>query len=366
MSTPTTGLATVAKQQGTLHIYVAFDWGDEILLDRVREIVPASAQELPRRRRTPLSFFYRPAPLRVQLSNTVLEFAELGTIDALAHATLFDFGAVSIKFQVSLCATADQFLRLAGGLADSSPFIQQARKAVEPLHRQLHDAIRDPLWQDDLSEEYFVFQFGPETLQQMNDEAWLAGMVHLESEALSNDEIAEALRNRLSYSPDDLFVPDWAAAVLVDQDCDDTLHAIAFANLQLLEFRHIDNRLDDSLAHAARTIEPLSRSAWPFWRMHERPMRVLGELKVEANGLFERTGNALKLVGDPYLARVYRLLAKRFHMETWIENIQRKLEVAEGVYQVVSTQAGSFRMEFLEVIVVLLILIEIILAFVHR
>jgi hypothetical protein len=154
--------------------------------------------------------------------------------------------------------------------------------------------------------------------------------------------------------------------VLVDRDCDDTLHAIGFANLQLLEFRHIDNRLDESLQAASRMIHPLTHSALPYWRMHERPLRVLGELKVEANGLFERTGNVLKLVGDPYLARVYRLVAKRFHMETWIVSIQRKLEVAEGVYQVVSDQAGSFRTEFLEIIVVLLILIAIILAFVHR
>ena len=232
----------------------------------------------------------------------------------------------------------------------------------KPLHQQLKSAIQDPLWQDDMSEEYFVFQLAPECLPQTADQAWLAGMVHLESGPLSTDEIAEALRYRLSYSPDDLFVPDWAAAVLVDRECDDTLHAVEFANLQLLEFRHIDNRLDENLAAAARIIQPLTNSWLPFWRIHARPLRVLGELKVEANGLFERTGNALKLVGDPYLARAYRLTAQRFHLETWIENIQRKLEVAEGIYQVVSDHAHSFRAEFLEVIVMILILIEIILA----
>jgi len=128
-----------------------------------------------------------------------------------------------------------------------------------------------------------------------------------------------------------LFVPDWAAAVLIDRDCGDTLQAIGFANMQLLEFRHIDNRLDESLQAAAQMIQPLTRTTMPYWRVHDQPLRVLGELKVEANGLFERTNNVLKLVGDPYLARVYRLVARRFHMETWIENIQRKLEVAEGV-----------------------------------
>src|SRR5262249_32952170 len=139
-----------------------------------------------------------------------------------------------------------------------------------------------------------------------------------------------------------------------------------FANLQLLELRHIDERLDQSLAAAYRLIHPLTRGRLPFWRMYGRPLRVLGELKVEANDLFERTGNALKLIGDPYVARLYRLLAARFHLETWEESIQRKLEVAEGVYQVVSDQAASFRMELLEIIVVLLILFEVIMAFVRH
>ena len=95
-------------------------------------------------------------------------------------------------------------------------------------------------------------------------------------------------------------------------------------------------------------------------------MRQLGELKVEANGLFERTGNVLKLVGDQYLARVYRLVAGRFHLEEWEQNIQRKLEVAEGVYQVVSDQAVTGRTEFLELVVIFLILLEILLAVFHH
>jgi hypothetical protein len=365
---PDTGadLSQAPSLSGTLHIYVAFDWGDEILLDRVRQLVPASAQELPRRRRTPSSFSYRPAPLFVPIPNVELELAELGLVQATARVTLFDFGAVSLSLQVPFDVSADSLLRLAGSLADATPLIQKAREVLGPLNKQLQGAILDPAWQDDLSEEYFVFQLPPESLQQAANAAWLAGMVHLESEPLSAEEVAEALRHRLSYSPLDLFVPDWTAAVLVDRDCDDTLQAISFANLQLLEFRHIDNRLDESLQVASRTIHPQNRSLIPYWRMHTQPLRVLGELKVEANGLFERAGNVLKLVGDPYLARVYRLMALRFHLETWIENIQRKLDVAEGVYQVVSDQADSFRTTFLEVIVVLLIFIEILLAFWHR
>src|SRR5262249_9759954 len=119
---------------------------------------------------------------------------------------------------------------------------------------------------------------------------------------------------------------------------------------------------DAPLAGATQLPPPPRRSWFSFFRGHGKALRELGELKVEANGLFERTGNVLKLVGDQYLARVYRLLAGRFHLQEWERSIQRKLEVLEGVYGVVSDQAGHFRTEFLEVIVIVLIFTEIVLA----
>jgi hypothetical protein len=352
---------------GTLHIVVAFDWGDEIHLDRAQKLVPpASYQELLRRRRTPSSFTYRPAPLRLGLGPVPIVLPEIGSVQAPAALTLFDFGAVSLSLRIPFAMPPAGLLRLGGGLADATAITAAARTLLQPIYQSLLPAIEDANWQDDFSEEYFVFQFASEFLPQAADSAWLAGIVHLESAPLSPEEMAEAIRLRISYGPGDLFIPDWTAAVLFDHDCDETLQAIEFANMQLLEFRHIDGRLDDSLARASRLIHPLTRSALPFWRIQGRPLRQLGELRVEANGLFERTGNVLKLVGDSYLARVYRLMATRFHLDTWEESIRRNLETAEGVYKVVSEQATSFRMEFLEVTVVLLIIIEVVLAFVKH
>jgi hypothetical protein len=354
---------------GKLHIYVAFDWGEEVLLECARSLVPAEVHVLPRRRRTPSSIAYRPAPLRVRLPGVELSLPELELVQASAEATVFDFAAVSLALHVPFTLPPDCLLNLANGLADPASVVQLARAALEPLHRQLLPAIQHPLWKDDLSEEYFVFQLPPgnpwsSPARALEEHAgWLAGLVRLESGPLSPEEVTEALRLYIRYSPEDLFIPDWAAAVLIDQDCDETLHTIEFANLQLLEFRYIDNRLDDSLAAAYRVIHALVQSWLPFWRSHGRSLRVLGELKVEANGLFERTENVLKLVGDQYLARVYRLLAGRFHLHEWEQSIQRKLEVSEGVYQVVSDQTDTYRAEFLELAVVLLIILEVLLAF---
>ena len=148
---------------------------------------------------------------------------------------------------------------------------------------------------------------------------WLAGLLRLEDEPLGAQETAEAVRLTLRYGTRDLFVPDWQGCVLLDDEaeCSETLRVIEFANLQLLEYRHIDDRLDANLTQASRLIERAGRSRLPLWNAQEAPLRILGELRVEAAGLFERSTNVLKLVGDPYLSRVHRLLATRFHLREW-------------------------------------------------
>jgi hypothetical protein len=358
---------------GTLHIYVAFDWGDEVDLERARQLVPAEVHDLPRRRRTPSSIAYRPSPLRFQLAPLSLALPVGDNAPVAAEATVFDFAAVSVALHVPFRLPLGDLRRLAGWLAEPTPLLAAARAAVVPLHAKLLPAIRDAAWSEDLSEEYFVFQMPPgnplpEPGLPPDRSDWLAGLVCLEPGPLSAEEVAESLRLHLSYSPQDLFVPDWPAAALfdADPDCNETLQVIELANVQLLEYRNIDDRLDANVMGAYRLAHEASRRALRFWRSYDRPLRVLGELKVEANDLFERTGNVLKLVGDQYLARVYGLLAARFHLKEWEASIQRKLEVSEGVYQVISDQANAHRTEFLELIVIILIVLEVVLAVVHH
>ncbi|HEV3116874.1 MAG TPA: hypothetical protein VGY58_07480 [Gemmataceae bacterium] len=353
---------------GVLHTFVAFDWGEEIDLERARSLVPAETRVLPRRRRTPASIAYRPPPLRLHLAPVTVELPGIGCVPMSAEATVFDFAAVSIAMHAPFELSGGALTELAGALAEPAPLVKLGLASLEPLYAKLLPAVQNPRWQHDLSEEYFVFHVPPtaalpEPGELMEYHAgWLASLVRLEPAPLSSEEIAEALRVSICYSPDDLLVLDWAAAFLLDADCDETLQTIEFGNLQLLEFRHIDERLDARLATTYGMIHSLAQSRLPFWHNPRRSLRALGELKVEATGLFERTENVLKLVGDQYLARVYRMLASRFHLEEWEKSIQRKLDVAEGVYRVVSDQTDTYRAEFLEIVVVLLILLEILLA----
>lgn len=356
--------------RGTLHVLVSFDWGEEIDLEHVARLVPSEWLELQRRRRTPTSIAYRPPPLRLPLALPGPLLPELRDAPTEAELTLFDFAAVAAAVRIELEMAPDEWVRLAGQLAETSPMAAALRQALRPTFDRLGPAMTRPCW-GDLSEEYFVFEFAPgaglpppERLLAEHG-AWLAALLRLEAEPLSASEVGEALRMSLTYTPHDLFLAEWSAAVLVDSDCRETLQTIELVNVQLVEYRDLDRRLDDRLAETHRVIHPLARGRLPFWYNYSRTLRALGELRVEANSLFERTGNVLKLVGDQYLARVYRLLSARFHLETWEANVRRSLETIEGAYEVVSDQTVTYRAELLETIIILLIFFEIVMAFVR-
>ena len=159
---------------------------------------------------------------------------------------------------------------------------------------------------------------------------------------------------------------DWAAGLVADRDCADTLQVIEFANVQLLEFRHIDDRLDDRLEGRLPPDPPERRRAGAAARPAGAPTPTrsgsVRELEIEATSLFERTDNALKLIGDQYLSRVFGLASARFHLDDWQQSIRRKLDTVGDVYDLLVQQAGGPRMEALEIIVVLLIALEIVLA----
>ena len=98
---------------GILHVFVAFDWGEEVDLERAKQLVPAEVLALPRRRRTPSSFGYRPPPLRINLPSVPLELAQLGRLEASAGATVFDFAAVSVALRVPFRLRPERLCELA-------------------------------------------------------------------------------------------------------------------------------------------------------------------------------------------------------------------------------------------------------------
>ena len=362
METPTDPETTPA----TIHLAFAFDVGYEIDLEAVRALLPAEDATIPRRKRTPESIRYRPAPLRVSVdpSGMPVPGGLIATGPPRAELSLFDFGALSLMVRFPVDVPLDRLASAVSDLAEPSSWTESARGLVAPWVDRFRPAIEGFEWSA-LGEEYVVVQIGPVGPGWLADHAdWVAGLLRLEPGPLSVDERAEAIRLALSYAPNDLVVLDWAAGLVADRDCADTLQVIEFANVQLLEFRHIDDRLDDRLEAAYRLIRrdrPRRTFSLP-WRAHEGAVRSVRELEIEATSLFERADNALKLIGDQYLSRVYALASARFHLPGWQQSIRRKLDTVGDVYDLLVQQAGGTRMEVLEIIVIVLIALEIALA----
>lgn len=353
--------------RGELHIFVAFDWGDEVDLIAAAKIAPARSSFFPKRPQTPSSISYRPSPLLFARPSMQIELPEIGSVAAETEVTVFDFAAISVALSIPFEVSPEGLSRLAEGLAHPQQIILAAKSAAEPLFEQLKPAIKSPRWSE-ISEEYFVFQLPPgqglpnADALLASEAEWLASILQIDRTPFSREQVDEALRLRMTYGREDLVIFDWAAAILIDADGDDTLEIIEFANLQLLEFRQLDRRLDDELAAAYRLFHPLARSWLPVWRMHDQPLRVLGDLRIETHSILERTTSSLKLFSDQYLARTYRLISTRFHIDEWAHSISSSLEVVEGAYQVLADQSAMYRTELLEIIVIVLIAIEIVMA----
>ncbi len=351
-----------------IHLDYAFDLGYEIDLARVATLLQGEPGLLPRRKRTPESIRYRPAPLRVPIDASGLHLP--GGIATLSpprgELSLFDFAAISLAIQFPTQLTPDALLKLAGDLAEPSALNTEVRRLILPWIELIKPAVIG-FELSDLSEEFILFQVADARADWLESHAdWIAGLVRLEPEPLSRNEVIEATRLSLSYTNTDFVALDWAAGFLADRDCADTLQVIEFANVQLLEFRHIDDRLDDRLEAAYRMIGPERKGRGGWFRSHARALENVRELEIEATSLFERADNALKLIGDQYLSRVYDLAATRFHLRDWQQSIRRKLDTVGDVYDLLAQQAGGHRMEVLEIIVVVLIMLEIVLAITVR
>lgn len=354
----------------------AFDVGSGIALDTAQRALVASQskrEELSRERRTPSSLRFRPAPLQTSVEGESIAIGRFATESSI-QCTLFDFGAISVAFRIPLAGGTDldELGVLACDLYEHRPLLAEARRRVAELVALLGSAIAQPRI-DEIVEDYVVYQAerwclssgagaigavesGPEAI--VRSAPGIARVLRAADEPLSDEEIADAVATRLSYGREDIAVIDWNAAILLDRRPQDVLAVLEFANVELLEMRFLDDRLDDALD---RSLESLSRRT--ALRADREERRRLALLQMDGALLFEGINNALKLVGDQYLARVYRATARRFHLPEWDESVMRKLDTVQRFYEKLSDEQSTRRMEVLEWIIIILIAVSIVLPF---
>jgi hypothetical protein len=358
-------VAPMDVRKGVCFALFAYEVGLAIKLDEAERRITAMTQRLRlgRTRRAPRYFEYRPAPLRVTFEAdpwAIGEFRSGVSVDVV----LYDFGAVSVTYHIPIEGPFSRLLDLSEVLYDNVLLLADSRSRVESLLATIGEAVERPSVSDSV-EDYVIFQIEECTPAPAGDELCvryardIAQILRCERRPLSEQEVQDALSCHISFGMDDATVIDWNAGLLYGRDTDDERAVLEFANVELLEMRHLDQQLSEALdqAYEALTRRMEGRFRWPVLSDADKPR--IAQLQVDSAILFERVTNALKLVGDQYLARVYRLASQRFHLERWDAGILRKLETLNSIYGKMSDQAATRRMEALEWIIIALIAVSI-------
>jgi hypothetical protein len=170
-------------------------------------------------------------------------------------------------------------------------------------------------------------------------------------------------QNAFSYFESDGVVPAWNAAFILDTESAAlaAIEIIEFANSQLLELRYHDEMLERELTQLYAQLEDPRWTSRFTTRRHRRAALHVQALVIEVNELTDRVGNAIKFVGDIYLARLLDSVGKRLGVENWRRNVDDKLRTLNEIHRFAVEQASSTQANILELIVVLILVIELVM-----
>lgn len=323
----------------------------------------ASALEFPR------------APLYVALGPREVPLRSGGrTAHASAH--VFDYGVVSVRYRVPIPAgtSLEALIPLAEELLEgpTTALDDLARQHAQEVAASLGEALEKPFtWQG--LESYHVFfvrrfEGGGTTAARLLSEAPIPALLLGETSPvrLSDAERQDVLSNQFSYLENDLTVIHWNSALVVEPSgVEDVPDLLEFATAHLLELRYYDDLLDRELH---RIYDQLETGRDTFMnvltRKYRRLQRYTAALLLDLSETIERLENAVKIVGDFYLARVYQSAVRRFRLAAWQETVLRKQKLVAEVNDLTGDTADTSRGELLEIVVILLITWEVVAAFV--
>lgn len=350
-------------ERGALLVMRQFDLADEIDLRRLQELLPATRQGLTRPRASALVLLNPPVALALGHRTLVLAGTQ---VEAELSARVFDFGAVSVRLRIALPegTSWSRLSALVQAAQGDESLTRVAREAAGKLASQIAPAMSSS-HESPIFEDYIVAQierFAPATRPDALPPDAVARMLLGERDDanLAPTEISEALSARSSYYGDDLCVVGWNTALVVEPSGDpDTVDVLEFANAQLLELRYYDELLDRRLGRLYDEVAARRGRGLALLSNYGSVQREAMALILEIAEFIERVENALKIIGDVYLARVYAGAVESLRIPAWERSVNRKQELLHQVYEVLKSEVDASRDQLLEGTIVLLIVFEI-------
>jgi hypothetical protein len=358
---------------GSITVLRLYDVAYAIDLPRVESLCAASAptERIRLARAQPKAIAFGVPPVEISLGATPLSTGD-GDVTAEATARVYDFGAVSLALRVpvrdvSWTGLIDRVRRVDATLAAPSSdqwssLLGRVRSLIGPAMERPSPAA--------LEEDYLlttVQRFdrdvaADEVLRDLD----LPTLLAREEGPLSQPARRELIRQSFTYYTNDLVVLTWDHAFILEPSGEsDVADVLEVANAQLLELRYYDELLDAELPRMYERVQG-ARAAFGGLarRRYANLARELYTLVAEVTEISERIENALIVTEDVYLARIYGTALELFRVSAWNAGVERKLAIIRDTYQGLFEEAATVRAEYLEAAIVLLIVLELVLAFV--
>jgi len=288
-----------------------------------------------------------------------------------AHASIryFDYGVVSLEVEMPFETDWPGLIALSNRWIEAGEVEQRGLKRVRDRLAGLASALRKP-YAEWIDEAYYVVELrdvhepggarltAQDLLAQYGREISL--VIRGEIQPLSESEQKEVLASSLSYYPSDLMVVGWLAALVYDtpEGAAPLMQLLEYANTQLLEYRRYDEILTALLKD---TYAALERRGGFFsrWRL-ARDAEQLNRLRLDVTELTERADNAIKFLSDMFYARAYRLAAAKVGAGDYRSLVDQKLHIAGELYEFMVNEFREARGFFLELLVIVILIIELV------
>jgi len=354
-----------ASLQGSVLVLIQFDVCEEIRLDQLRQIFGARTQEQPSfKHPTPGYVRYQRPPVVEAIEPLVLDSGER----LQGQIKYYDYGVLSVVLELPFSGDWDTLVQLSSRWVWDVDFERYATRIARERLERAKPALVKP-YTEWLNEDYFIFHVremtgSPSAADLCTSHgAHIAQIVRGETAQLSDGERNEILQSRISYYPNDLAVIGWNAAFLYDTEvgADTAIQLLEYANSQLLEFRHYDELLTRELEGV---YDAADRGTGLFarWRL-ARAARKLHTVLLDVTELTEHADNAIKFLSDMFSARLYKLAAAKIGVPDYKDLVTQKLDTAEDLYRYMVDQFNQSRAFFLELMVVIILVIELVYFF---
>jgi hypothetical protein len=369
--------ATLDVAAGYIIAYRLFDVAYAIDLAKAEEVWARTVRTGSSRGRLtttpPKAVAFGVPPVALGLGTITLSLPD-GPAPAIVTARLYEFGVVSIAIRVAVVDLSwAEFTQRVNAVDRAVGLAPVAGLWTELLGR-VRQGVGEGLVRPSpatVEEDYligvantFSEKITAEALMQRLD---LVPLLSGEQRPLSEGARRDLLRHRYAYYTDDLVVLTWDRAFLYEPRGDtDVIDVLEVANAQLLEMRYYDELLDAELPRMYDLVEA-ARRRWtlPGARRFADLARRLYTMVAEVIELTEKVDNALQVTEDVYLARIYAAALEQFRVATVSAAVDKKLSIIRDTYTALYDEASSSRSGLLEIIIVVMIAVEIVLAIIR-